>query len=75
MPNISTVERGDWSRVEFLSSQPWIDKCLSTPGQDCGGSCLMLKPLANVSLLLMRLRHAVRISGRAGMNCEKRQYK
>ena len=75
MPNISTVERGDWSRVEFLSSQPWIDECLPTPGQDCGGFCLMLEPLANVSLLLMRLRHAARVSGRAGMNCEKRQYK
>lgn len=31
MPNISTVERGDWSRVEFLSPQPWIDVCLSNP--------------------------------------------
>lgn len=75
MPNISTVERGDWSRLEFLSSQPWIDVCLSKPRQDCGAASLMLEPLADVSLLLTRLRHAARISGRAGMNCEKRQSK
>lgn len=35
----------------------------------------MLDPLADVSLLLTRLRHAARISGRAGMNCKKRQSK
>lgn len=75
MPNISTAERGDWSRVEFLSSQPRIDVGLSPQAGSRRFLSFAEASRKSHPFAFEDLRYASLISDRTDMDWKKRQFK